>query len=65
MSLVGEKVISIEVLAKGIIIDLATISVKASERVLHTVVHVGDAFVVLRSFGKFKACEKRSKLSAK
>jgi hypothetical protein len=61
---VGEKVISIEVLAKGISRDLAAIRVKASEGVLHMVVHVGDVVVGLRSSGKLKAYEKRSSMSA-
>ena len=64
MSLVGEKVMSIEVLAKGIRRDLAAIRVKASEGVLHMVVHVGNVVVGLRSYGKLKACEKLSNLSA-
>ena len=61
---VGEKAISIEILAKEISIDLATIRVKAFEEVLHMGVHIGDAVVVLRSSRKLKACEKRSSLSA-
>ena len=64
MSLVGEKVMSIEILAKGISNDLAAIRVKASEGVLHIVAHVGDVVVGLRSSGKLKACEKRSSLFA-
>ena len=59
MSLVGVKVISIKVLAKGINIDLATIRVKVFEGVLHMVVHVGEDVAVLRSSRKLKACEKR------
>jgi len=61
---VGKKVMSIEVLAKGFRRDLAAIRVKASEGVLHMDVHVGDAVVSLRSYGKLKACEKLSDLSA-
>jgi len=64
MSLVGEKMTSIEVLAEGISSDLASISAKASEEVLHMVVQVGDAIVVLRIYGKLKAWEKSFSLFA-
>jgi hypothetical protein len=60
MSLVGEKVRSMEILAKGIMSDLAAISVKASEGILQIVVHVAEAGPSLRSSGKLKECERRS-----
>ena len=63
MSLVGQKVISIEVMAKEISSDLAAIRVKASEGMMHMDGHVGDVVVVLWSSRKLKACEKRSNLS--
>ena len=55
MSLVGERVTRIEVLAKGISTNLASISVNASKRVMHLAVHVRHATLVLRIFGKWKA----------
>ena len=55
MSLVGEKVTSIEVLAKGICNDIGTISVKESKGMMHMVVQVGDNIVVLRISGELKA----------
>jgi len=64
VSLVDEKVISIEVLAKGTSNELAAIRVKASEGVLHMDVHVGDVVVGLRNFEKLKARENRSNLLA-
>jgi hypothetical protein len=64
VSRVGEKAISIEVLAKGISNDLAAIRVKAFEGLLHVVVLVGGVVVVFQSSRKLKACEKRSSFSA-
>ena len=64
MSRVGEKVISIEVLAKGISTDLASMSVNASEGVLHMAGHVGDAIVILRISEKLKAWESSLSLFA-
>ena len=64
MSLVGERVISIEVLAKGIRTDLASMSVNASGGVLHMAMHVGDAIVALRISGILKAWESSSSLFA-
>jgi hypothetical protein len=62
LSLVKEKVMRMEVLAKEIRRDLAAIRVKASKGVLHMVVHVGDVVVGLRSSRKLKACDKLSNL---
>ena len=64
MSLVGEKVTSIEILAKRISSDLASISVKASEEVLRMVVQVSDAIDVLRIYGKLKAWKQSFSLFA-
>ena len=55
MSLTGEKVISIDVLAKGMSRDLASIRVKASKGALHMARHVGATVEVLRISGKLKA----------
>ena len=62
MSLVGEKVRSVEVLTKGIRNDLAAIRAKASEGAVQVYVNVYDARVVLWSSLKLNACEKRSSL---
>ena len=64
MSLVGERVTSIEVLAKGMSTDLASMSVNSSEGVLHIAVQVENAIVVLRIFGKLKAWESSLSLLA-
>ncbi len=64
MSLVGERVTSIEALAKGISTDLASMSVNASERVVHQAMQVGDAIVVLRISGQLKAWESSLSLFA-
>ena len=57
MSLTGENVMSIKVLAKGISIDLASMRVKASEGVLHKAKKVGVAVEILRISGKLRAWE--------
>jgi len=64
VSLVGERLISIEVLAKGISTDLASMSVNASEGGLHMAIQVGDAIVVLGISGKLKAWESSLSLFA-
>ena len=64
MSLVGERVISIEILAKGISTDFASMSVNASKGVMHMAVRVRDAIVVLRISGKLKAWESSLSLCA-
>jgi len=64
VSLVGERVTSIEVLAKEISNDLASMSVNASEGVLHMAMQVGDAIVVLRISRNLKAWESSSSLFA-
>ncbi len=56
MSLTSEKVISIDILAKRMSRDLASIRVKASKGALHIARHVGDDVKVLRISGnKLKA----------
>jgi hypothetical protein len=55
MSPIGEKVISIDVLAKGMSKYLASIRVKASEGVMQKARHVGEGVKVLRISGKLKA----------
>ncbi len=57
MSLIGEKVMSIEVLAKGMSRVLASMRVKASEGVLHKAKKVGDVVEILRISGKLRAWE--------
>jgi hypothetical protein len=64
MSLTGEKVMSMEVLAKGMSRDLASMRVKASEGVLHKAKKVGDAMEILWISGKLRAWESSSSLWA-
>ena len=57
MSLMGEKVMSSEVLANGISRDFVSMRVKASEGVLHKAMKVGDVVDILRISGKLRAWE--------
>ena len=57
MSLTGEKVMSSEVLAKGMSRDFVSVRVKASEGVLHKAKNVGDVVDILRISGKLRAWE--------
>jgi hypothetical protein len=57
MSLTGEKVMSSEVLAKGMSRDFVSMRVKASEGVLHKAKNVGDVVDILRISGKLRAWE--------
>ncbi len=57
MSLICEKVMSREVLAKGMSRDFVSMRVKASEGVLHKAKRVGDVVDILQISGKFRAWE--------
>ena len=63
-SLVGEKLMSIDVPPSGMRMFLIEISVKASDAFLQTAVSVGEATVVLRISGKLNARATRSSLMA-
>ncbi len=57
MSLNGEKVMSKEVLAKGMSRDFVSMRVKAPKGVLHKAKKVGDVVDILRISGKLRAWE--------
>ncbi len=63
-SFVGEYEISMEVVPKGLNMDLSSMRVNASEAFWQSVATVCAAFEVLRSFAQLRALEMRSSLSA-